>query len=173
MDNAVRKALKKQKELLLEVDRLERFISTYEELTGDKIPRDEMVSPVNDVDKTPQNKEQTVKEAPKRRRNNLKRLLSVSERLINEAQRPLTRTELAEGMERLKVVVHATDIPKYLGTLLWRNPDRFVSSDGDGYMTVKLRDALAHGQHLEDLAQDQKALTQMPGISRNNDLLGS
>lgn len=140
MDNAIRKALKKQKELMLEVDRLERFISTYEELTGEKIPRDEMIAPVNDGDKATQKTEQMQKEAPKQRRNNIKKLLDVAERLIREANRPLTRTEIANGMEGLNVVVHATDKPKYLGTLLWRNPDRFVSVD-DGYLTQALHKA--------------------------------
>lgn len=163
MDDAIRKALKKKKELLIEVDRLEKFIVTYEELTGEKIPRDEMIARASLGDNPIQNEEQTQKEAPKKRRNNIKKLLDVSERLIREAGRPLTRTELAEGMERLNVVVHATDKPKYLGTLLWRNTDRFVSSDGDGYLTVKM----AHQRSIDSLigsptAQDADEHTSVP-----------
>ena len=156
MDDPVRKALKRQKELRLELEKLERFIVTYEELSGKKISRDELTLSSDIGEKSPQLGEQTTKEVFKRRRNNIKKLLAVSERLIKEAQRPLTRTEIAEGMARLGVTVHATNIPKYLGTLLWRNPDRFVSSDGDGYMTKELYDSTI-GQIQEDDIQDQKA----------------
>lgn len=134
MDDAIRKALKKVRELRLEVDRLEQFIRTYEELSGSSIPRDEMTSSVNNED-NPQHSLNNLEQAkPGKRRNNIKRLLDISERLIKEAGRPLTRTEIADGMERLNVTVHAANAAKYLGTLLWRNDVRFVSV-GDGYLT--------------------------------------
>lgn len=121
IDSTVVKALKKLKELQYEVSRLEAFVSTYEELHGRKLDRDELLSGGG-----------SHSTHRSRRRNNVSKLLDLSERLIREAGRPLTRGELADAMERENVTVHATDVPKYLGTLLWRNKDRFEAVD-EGY----------------------------------------
>lgn len=138
MDETVRKALKKQKELIEEVQRLEDFIRTYEELSGLLIPRDEMIAVVKDGDKTVNAIKKRIDGRHVKRRNNVKKLISISERLINESKRALTRGELADAMEREGVSVFANDVPKYLGTLLWRNPDRFVQIEGSGYITKEL-----------------------------------
>lgn len=140
MNDAVRKALKKMKELKVEIERLEQFIRTYEELSGSEVKRDELTVDVKNGENST-NIARTIDSTPvKKRRNNISKLLKVAERLINEANMPLTRTEIADGMVRLGFTVHASDIPKYLGTLLWRNDDRFVSV-GDGYITAKMAKA--------------------------------
>ena len=131
MDEGVRIALKRMKELKLEYQKLERFVVMHEELTGNKIPRDELLADVNNGPNS-----ESVGKEPKRR-NNVKKLLDIMERVIREANRPLSRGEIAFGMERLNVTVYASDVPKYLGTLLWRNDSRFVSV-GDGYVTKKM-----------------------------------
>lgn len=134
MDSVVTNALKKKRKLELELSRINAFLDTYEELSGNRIIRDEMLSTSDKTDS--QNESSTdLMDSPKRR-NNLKKLLAVASRLIREAGRPLTRGEIVEGMDRLNVTIHAADKSKYIGTLLWRNKDMFRSTGGDGYDLV-------------------------------------
>jgi len=44
-EDAIRKALKKKRELEVEIKRLDEFIRLYEELMGTKVIQDEMLSP--------------------------------------------------------------------------------------------------------------------------------
>lgn len=138
MDDVVRNALIKKRELLKELSKIDAFIEYYEELSGNKVRQDELLTPqkvgVVRIDL------QDLVEKKSKKRNNIKKILDVAERLIREARRPLTRGEIAEGMERLNVVIHSDDVPKYLGTLLWRNGNRFISVEGEGYTVPAIVD---------------------------------
>lgn len=131
MDDVVRNALIKKRKLLTELSKIDAFIEYYEELSGNKVRQDELLTPQK-VGVVRADSQDSMKKQPKKR-NNIKKILDVAERLIREAGRPLTRGEIAEGMERLNVVIHSDDVPKYLGTLLWRNSIRFIPVEGEGY----------------------------------------
>jgi hypothetical protein len=56
----------------------------------------------------------------------------VVEMILVESRRPLTRGELAKELEARGVRLPAKDKAKYVGTILWRQSERF-ENDGDGY----------------------------------------
>lgn len=135
MDNAIRNALKRKRELYRELRKIDDFISAYEEFSGEKVIKDEMLSQSNE-----NKEEQIVDNSPPKtvkRRNNIKKILQITAQLIRESGRPLTRGEVLNGLERMNVNVIAANKAKYLGTLLWRNKDVFISTDGDGYDLVE------------------------------------
>lgn len=54
-------------------------------------------------------------------------------RLIEEAGRPLTRSQVVEKLKERGVQLVGTDINKNVGTILWRQKGRFVNLPKLGY----------------------------------------
>ncbi len=131
MDVAVLNALKKMRKLQQEIKELDAFIAKYEELSGNKIQQDDLLAVPDSVI----NPHDSLSGSGKivKRRNNIKKLLDITERLIRESGRPMTRGEIVDGMDRLNITIHSKDKAKYIGTLLWRNDTRFVAVEGEGY----------------------------------------
>lgn len=149
MDETIRKALKRRQEIMKELYMLNNFIATYEDLTGDQVDDGKGKIPAEIVDTGENSKNSgeflNLKQKvnilnshnSKKRRNNIRKLLDVCDQIISEANTPLTRYELVEGIEKMGIEIYATNPPKYIGTLLWRNQDRFVSVE-DGYITISM-----------------------------------
>jgi len=57
----------------------------------------------------------------------------IMEVILKEIGRPLHRGELVEEVERRGHMIPSRDKPRYLGTILWRREDKFVSVENRGY----------------------------------------
>ena len=134
MDKAVHNALIKIRHYEEEIHRLNQFITQYEELSGTKVKRDELLS------KPDMNHFSETTPSSGKRKNDPGRIARVAEDIIREAQKPLTRgTLLARVLER-GVTIHSKDKAKYLGTILWRQSDKFENIEGRGYWFIDLLD---------------------------------
>ncbi|MGN8169191.1 hypothetical protein [Agrobacterium sp. 22117] len=138
MDDAIRKALKKKRELESELRRIRTFIETYEELTGTTVIQDEMISEPDEsqnssVLSTTGIKRRIILPSPAK-------IAKVSADLIREAGRPLKRGEILERLEARGIRITSRDKGKYLGTVLWRNREIFENIEGQGYSLRELDD---------------------------------
>ncbi len=131
MDPIIDKALKRLRELEMEMYSLEQFISTYESLTGTKIARDELLAIPNSR-KRNENTEGTDATSGKKK-NNPRQIADIAERIIVELNRPLTRGEIVHELEKRDVLLESDDKAKYVGTILWRHKNRFRNIEGVGY----------------------------------------
>lgn len=61
-----------------------------------------------------------------------------AEALIREHGKPLQRGELVRRIEASGMPLHTGDKGKYIGTILWRQRDKFVNVEGQGYWIVGL-----------------------------------
>lgn len=134
MDPVIEKALKKLRELEREVHRLNQFISTYEVLTGTKVPRDELLA-IPTLSEQSENTSGTQDATPPapRKRNNPTRIAEMVERIILELNRPLARGEIVKELESRDVKLESDDKAKYVGTILWRHRAKFRNIEGVGY----------------------------------------
>jgi hypothetical protein len=83
------------------------------------------------------------------------RMMTAAEDLILLTERPLTRSELLDGLQFKGFEVEGSDKSKVLGTNLWRS-NRFVSLKGAGYwpksapLPAEFRDAKRRASMLDE-----------------------
>jgi hypothetical protein len=130
MDQALANALKRQRDLKLELAKVEQFISMYEELSGTKVQRDEMLS-TSSVEVVPSPEPQ--RSFMPKQRNVPRRIVRAAKKALETAGHPLTRGELVERVEEMGYEIHSEDKPRYIGTLMWRNEEMFENIEGRGY----------------------------------------
>ena len=53
--------------------------------------------------------------------------------VLMSSGRPMTRGEIARALQAKGLRLPQTDPAKYVGTILWRQQDRFVNLEGEGY----------------------------------------
>jgi hypothetical protein len=130
MDLAIANALKRKREIELEIAKIDQFIEAYELFSGTKVVQDEMISPPDPVEnKSAMKGSLTVS----RVRNSPARIADIAARVILDAGRPLARGELVERIEKHGITIKSDDKPRYVGTILWRNAHRFMNIEGEGY----------------------------------------
>ncbi len=125
MDDALSKALKRRDELREELARVEQFIALHNELFGASPDANVQVA-----DRT--NRDKSAK--PSRKRGNPSAVADMAEKVIRSLGRPVQRGELVELIEAEGCQIESDDKPRYIGTILWRNADRFVNIEGQGYV---------------------------------------
>lgn len=133
MDSAYANALKRKEELENELRDVETFLSLYRRFQGSQ--RQE-----NNPDSPPSNDDLFVNDGYGRKVRALRppEIADRAEELIRAAKRPLTRAEIVKEMERLGYVLNSDDKPRYVGTILWRQKDRFTNIPGEGYITTEM-----------------------------------
>lgn len=145
-DAAYQNALQRRANLLKELERLNIFISVYEEMTqpwGQNASADSLDQNANNLPTDPQ---EVVLEAPagaagvsesprKRATGNPKPRDVVEEVKAILARRghPMTRRQLLAELNVRGMVIQGRNPMKVLGTNLWRAGDELVSLEGHGY----------------------------------------
>lgn len=127
-DVAYANALKRREELQRELLELDRFLALYRQFSGTNLEQIESKRLGGGLLQTPQGtlNLQVAKLGPSE-------YAAMAERLIREARHPLTRGELADGLLNRGVSFPTEDVPRYLGTILWRNRHKFINVPGQGY----------------------------------------
>ena len=113
------KALKERDNLRSRLEKVEAFIELHNEFS--------------ERSAAPSHKK-TLK-VRRRKSSQPQQIAASAEQLIRSAGRPLTRGELAEKMKEAGITIESSDIPRYIGTVLWRMPDKFENVE-DGYWLV-------------------------------------
>jgi hypothetical protein len=135
MDKAVGNALLRKKELERELAEIEQFLKLYDRFSSGTVAEQ------NDAHNSPKavenaHQEDALDDGAPRRRLRTKDIADLAERLIAAEGRPLSRTELVARMEANGLDLPSADKARYIGTILWRNRDRFVNLAGRGYQLV-------------------------------------
>jgi hypothetical protein len=155
MASALQNALKRRKELERELAEINRFIHLHDLLSRPRQP-----TPLRDA--TPVIRESTGVSAGVgfaagvgKSRGRPAEFAEVMALIIGETGRPMSRTELVDAVEKRGIEVPSEDKARYLGTILWRNRERFVNVPGSGYI---LEDMM----HPDDI-EEQRRLAEMMG----------
>jgi hypothetical protein len=80
------------------------------------------------------------------RRNNPKAVADRAAEIISKAGHPIQRGELIRRIEESGMPIHSVDKGKYIGTIMWRENERFENLDGEGYWLVGLKRASDESQ---------------------------
>ena len=142
-------ARKKRDELVRELEKLNKFLETYQELAIelqlDEANENGTSSPPTDaskvVDKEQKEaaREAEALDAPPTKRVRVSDnppasvVIPAAIEVIRAAGRPLSRKEVREGLIAQGVVVNGKDPVKTMGTILWRAPDHIIQVEGRGY----------------------------------------
>jgi len=77
------------------------------------------------------------------------RFVAVIEAILRRAGKPMTRTELTEAVEKEGVEIPSVDKPRYLGTILWREREKFENVGGEGYWLKGVRIPTTPAERIE------------------------
>lgn len=127
-ESVLKEATARLEALKIEIAELEQYIALHNKLFSDARER---VSRPAFQDDTPERAA-----GPRiviRRRNNPAQMADLAAEAILEAGKPMLRGELVDWIEARGVQIHSDDKPRYIGTILWRNDDRFENIEGRGY----------------------------------------
>lgn len=122
MDDSISKALKKREILKSQLAEIDQYIELHRRLFGE--PNEQRVSGVNP---TPGARR------PRKTSQNPIEVANRAEAALRNANHPLTRGQILDAITKDGFEVPAKDPAKYLGTVLWRNSERFVNIEGEGY----------------------------------------
>lgn len=138
MDQALRNALKRKKELETELAEIAKFIDLHGRFSGTKREKIEPL-PVNsgqwvpDPEPSPHTDLKPGNVLIRHKRGQPDDFANIMARVISDIGRPLTRSELVAEMEKRDVEIPSEDKERYLGTILWRHRERFVNFPRVGY----------------------------------------
>lgn len=127
MSDAIQEALARRKILEDQIAEIDTFLALHEKIFGVKIPREAEGAPAEGL--TP---ETPRKRAP-RASNDPEAIVNEIAKILEDTDTPMTRGEIRRAISARGMEIHSKDIGKYLGTLMWRNQDRFINIEGEGY----------------------------------------
>jgi hypothetical protein len=127
-DHAIANALRRRIVLQNEIEEIDLFVRLHQKFSGSTNPEREVI----DAERRP------AIDAPVdiergRKRGRPADFADQMELVLTEVNRPLSRPEMVEELERRGVDIPSEDKPRYLGTILWRHRDRFRNLQNFGY----------------------------------------
>jgi hypothetical protein len=163
VDEAYHNAVKRKKQLEAELLEVETFLNLYPKFSEPKGLSSALAVDSKRVDATPPERHTIT--APEdqgigRRRGNPDEIASFVQSILMSNNRPMTRGELADEMERMGIRIPAKDKAKYVGTILWRKRRFFENLDGKGYwlkgLPLEKRPTAFWLEHSAALANNEK-----------------
>lgn len=131
MDDAIANAMRRRQEISVELEEIDIFLrlhAKYSSETG--VTFRARIG-------TPDNSAANDVLRPGQRRLSPPEIADFCAQLIREENRPLSRTELVELLRGRGIVLPSQDRSRYIGTILWRNRERFVNLAGRGYVLAE------------------------------------
>jgi len=125
---AVRNAKKRRDELRQELDKIENFLSAYEEFS-EAPAKSKKAAPADSGG----NKSNANGHGGKKPAARPLDVVNSAREILRNSARPMSRGELLNELLRAGLNIDATDQAKYVGTILWRNSDIFIQIEGRGY----------------------------------------
>ena len=117
--------LKKREEIQDELESLDRYIAAYERRHGSKAGQKLLALTTAEHGKKPRGRPAEIADA-------------VAE-ILASSSRSMTRGDLAKALLKKGYQLPSTDPAKYIGTILWRQQERFVNREGEGYSLRRRR----------------------------------
>lgn len=145
MSDAYYNALKRKRELQEELAKVETFLElfpTFSRPKTEQIVSSDVDSSVGNLGENPRTDRRRIKPAE---------LADIVERVIREKDHPMTRGEIVEALEQRDVILPAKDKARYVGTILWREGERFVNVPKKGYVVKDMVDSSKSGAGPESL----------------------
>jgi hypothetical protein len=139
MDQALANALKRRHELEKELKKLDQFIHMYHELAGTNREESDTEALYHQLPADLGDGFQKAVTGWIRPRGRPADFAQIMETVLKDVGHPLQRGQLVEEIEKRGHSIPSTDKPRYLGTILWRNSQRFESIDGRGYWLKGVR----------------------------------
>lgn len=147
MTSPLDKALQRLAELQREMDEVRQFIELYHRFdagspvanrrarTPDAVGGDSQLTGTTVENLTLQPVENSPEKTRKGRPagSGPREIAEIMERVIREADRPLSRGEIVDALERREIGIPAQDKARYVGTIAWRNKGKFINIEGRGY----------------------------------------
>lgn len=135
MSDQLQRALSRRRELLEELSMIEKYLELHERLFGHQ---GAISGPAQTHERREAHAEQAQTEAsekPKvaRRGNDPKLIVEKAIEILSEAPRPMSRGKILNALAQMGFSIQSKDRSKYLGTVLWRNPQHFINVEGHGY----------------------------------------
>jgi len=140
MDQALANALKRKAELEKELGEINRFLTLYDRFTAGTEPVGSDVS----ISGPGATYVITARTGRGKSRGRPADFAEIMERVLRDISRPLTRTELVDALEQRDVKIPSDDKARYLGTILWRNRNRFINIPNQGYWLKSVPNAIAN-----------------------------
>lgn len=128
MDDVLSKALKRKKILQDELEELVRFIDTYQRLLRTDGEKKE---PIQDVNTEHKSVPDSV--IVRKRHGRPVQFARIVEGVLKDANRPLNRAALVTEIEKRGAEIPSGDKARYIGTIIWRERDKFVHIVDHGY----------------------------------------
>ncbi|RWF51803.1 MAG: hypothetical protein EOS50_27020 [Mesorhizobium sp.] len=151
MDRAYVNALKRKEEIEAELAKIDFFLDMYRQFGG---PEREQSEPTPSESSETGNTETVVSRLSRRLRPT--EIADLAERVIRGAGHPLTRAEIVARLESAGIELHSEDKPRYVGTILWREKERFTNIAGQGYVMADMATPEDNVRDLIDRATDEE-----------------
>ncbi|MFN7009939.1 MAG: hypothetical protein ACK4PN_07900 [Allorhizobium sp.] len=154
MDAVYQRAMARREALKREISEIDMFLSLYEKYSAETDRKHS---------EPPQPAHPAFTRRPKRKVRPSE-LVDIIERLIRMRSAPMQRGEIVDALAESDIELESQDPARYLGTILWRNGDRFVNVPGEGYTLTdlitpiqksKIADAKAESEELSDEAASE------------------
>lgn len=131
-DVALHNAMKRREELREELSKVEAFIAEYERYAAlsERLPIGDTLTVT--VHRAPSETPQ-VRSVQTKKRGVPALIGDEVYRILLETRRPMVRSELAKLLQERGFSLPTNDGPRYVGTVLWRQADRFIHREGEGY----------------------------------------
>jgi hypothetical protein len=136
MDDSVANALKRRAEIERELVDIDLFLALHRRYagtnteTGAAQPLERASENAYTPEEAAAAEEAIAQSKPRGRPADFVRIM---EGILKDVQRPLSRGEFVEQIEKRGHVIPSEDKPRYLGTILWRNGKIFENHEGRGY----------------------------------------
>jgi hypothetical protein len=134
VDDAVAKALKRKRELQAELVEIEQFLKLHRRFSG--APADayrENIADTNIQGTIDHDAFVSVFYPHLKQRGRPADFADLAEDILRRAERPMRRGELVQEIEARGTKIPSADKQRYIGTILWRSPERFINLESFGY----------------------------------------
>lgn len=147
MFDAIHTAKARREKLLEEVALIDRYLELHHQIFGEAVTETLVATDTAEAEVVPvANREKA------RPLNDPVAIVNELDEILASSSEPMTRGQLRSALAARGVSINSKDASKYLGTLLWRNQNRFVNVEGHGYWN-KGRDLPAHLLDKDELFQ--------------------
>jgi hypothetical protein len=159
MATAVQNALKRKKELLRELAEIDSFLAMHERFSTWAVVTlpEEGALEAGFPSLKAQSGDLRVQSSNVggKRRGRPAEFVVLMQQILKDTGQPMQRAQLVSAVEKMGIIIPSDDKERYLGTILWRNRDKFVNIPGAGYRLTDdmLPDEVDEAHQMSDLLQ--------------------
>lgn len=160
MATALQNALKRKKELQRELAEIEQFIVMHQRFATLSEAAAAARDIAADASPTP---ESSASDMSDKKRGRPAEFADLIEEILKETRKPLQRNEIVVLLEKRGIDIPSDDKPRYIGTILWRQRERFINIPNKGYTVREYvsKADMANHEAMQEMFDD---LGHLPGF---------